>query len=465
MEENLVLRLEEGCSLNMHSTVRHLAISSNWDGDETELENTVELSRIRSLTVFGKWRPFYISHKMRFLRVLDLEGVEGLADHHLEHIGKHLHLRYLSLRWCEGITYLPDSIGNLRHLETLDIKGTEIFKLPKTITKLSKLLNLKAGRPSLYPCELHKGAKLLCCIPSRMRFNWRHGACTPFARCIEGYNVGVKVPRGTRKLKALHTLRYVHLAWGNAIIKEIKCLTSLRKLGVVGINNTNGLEFCSAISSLCRLESLSVLAHDSLNGCLDGMCTAPENLQSLKLSGSLEKLPVWIKGLQNLVKLKLQFTTLSCNWAAMETLGYLPYLSILGLHEGESMMDVIRFQSGLFRKLTVLDLLYFSMEIKSVEFEEGSMPKLEVLTLFLEDTETAFFGLEHLRSIKEVRLGVQFNENSTKFSENMSLEEMEKAEEQSKEAEKKTKLVKDKLRKELQIQLHRDENRPILKVE
>ena len=73
-EENLVFRLEEGCSSNTHGAVRHLAISSNWEGDEHQLETTVDLSRIRSLTVFGNWRPFYISDKMRFLRVLDLEG-------------------------------------------------------------------------------------------------------------------------------------------------------------------------------------------------------------------------------------------------------------------------------------------------------------------------------------------------------------------------------------------------------
>ncbi|VAI63588.1 unnamed protein product [Triticum turgidum subsp. durum] len=145
LEENLLFRLEEGCSLNTHGAVRHLAISSNWEGDEHELESTVELSRIRSLTVFGKCRPFYISDKMRFLRVLDLEGTDGLTNHHLEHIGEFLHLRYLSLRGCDHIYYLPDSVGNLRQLETLDIKGTGIGMLPRTTIKLSKLCYLYAG--------------------------------------------------------------------------------------------------------------------------------------------------------------------------------------------------------------------------------------------------------------------------------------------------------------------------------
>jgi hypothetical protein len=47
MKENLVFRLEEGCSSNTHGTVRHLAISSNWEGDEDKFQSIVELSRIR----------------------------------------------------------------------------------------------------------------------------------------------------------------------------------------------------------------------------------------------------------------------------------------------------------------------------------------------------------------------------------------------------------------------------------
>nr|UBY07351.1 NBS-LRR disease resistance protein [Dasypyrum villosum] len=234
MEENLVFRLEEGCNSNNQGAVRHLAISSNWDGDEGQFEATMKLSCIRSLTVFGKWRPFYLSDKMRFLRVLDLEGTKDLADHHLEHIGNHLHLRYLSLRGCEGIYYLPDSVGNLRQLETLDIKYTRILRLPRTIAKLSKLCQLKAGN------EFYIGEErpsLACCVPF---------ACC-CAMVIQAY--AVKVSVGIGELKSLNTLQCVHLEWENAIIQEIEGLTNLRKLGVYGIDRGNGPKFCSAISA------------------------------------------------------------------------------------------------------------------------------------------------------------------------------------------------------------------------
>jgi Leucine-rich repeat (LRR) protein len=443
MEENLVFRLEEGCNSSTRGAVRHLAISSSWRGDEFELESTVELSHVRSLTVFGKCRPFYISDKMRFLRVLDLQGTTGLTSHHLERIGKLLHLRYLSLRACEGLYYLPDSVGNLRQLETLDIKYTRILMLPKTITKLTKLRYLKAGStlrvyadwPLRY-LQCCVPELLACCLPGRMCFNKR---CAERRFTIEHY--GVKVPRGIGKLKTLHTLQHMHCA------QEIKDLTSLRKLGVVGINRKNGPEFCSAISSLSRLESLSLQSRKlSFDDSLHGMYSPPENLQSLKVHGNLGKLPGWIKGLQNLVKLKLIWTQVFDDSETIQVLGNLSNLSILGLVEGSSSEGSFTFQSGLFRSLTVLELE--DTEVISVKFESASMPKLEVLSLTPRHSTTVISGLEFLPSIKEVRLDVKF------YYEFDTTEE----------AEKEAKHMEDKVTEDLVKQLASNQNKPILKM-
>ncbi|KAM0890544.1 hypothetical protein ACQ4PT_026984 [Festuca glaucescens] len=139
MEENLVLTLEEGCSSNSQRTMRHLAINGNWKGDQSEFESIVDMTRVRSVTVFGKWKSFFISDKMSLLQVLDLEDTTGLQGHHLKHIGKLLHLRYLSLRGCLHIYHLPDSLGYLRELVTLDVRDTRIIKLPRSIVNLQKL--------------------------------------------------------------------------------------------------------------------------------------------------------------------------------------------------------------------------------------------------------------------------------------------------------------------------------------
>uniref|UniRef100_A0ACD5T883 Uncharacterized protein n=2 Tax=Avena sativa TaxID=4498 RepID=A0ACD5T883_AVESA len=144
-EENLVFTLEDGCCLSStQGPIRHLVIGSNWKRDGDALPSVLDLSHVRSLTVFGEWRPFFISENMRFLRVLDLEDTTKLRDHHLDRVVKLHHLKYLSLRGCFNIFCLPNSLGNLRHLQTLDVRGTRIFELPTTITNLGKLQNLCA---------------------------------------------------------------------------------------------------------------------------------------------------------------------------------------------------------------------------------------------------------------------------------------------------------------------------------
>lgn len=94
--------------------------------------------------MFGQWKPFYISDKMKVLRVLDLEGTNDLQNHHLQPIWKLLHLKYLSLRGCRDIFSLPDSLGNLKQLQTLDIFGTPTIKMPHAIIKLRKLQSIHA---------------------------------------------------------------------------------------------------------------------------------------------------------------------------------------------------------------------------------------------------------------------------------------------------------------------------------
>lgn len=147
MQDNLVFELDGHCSLDSQHAGKHLTISINWYRAKFIFES-LELSRLRSLTVFGEWRSFFISAdaKMKMLRVLDLEDTSGVRDDHLKHIGKLMpQLKFLSLRGCKDITCLPSSLGCLRQLQTLDIKCTSIVTLPPAIMKLEKLQYVCAG--------------------------------------------------------------------------------------------------------------------------------------------------------------------------------------------------------------------------------------------------------------------------------------------------------------------------------
>uniref|UniRef100_A0ACD6ALL7 Uncharacterized protein n=1 Tax=Avena sativa TaxID=4498 RepID=A0ACD6ALL7_AVESA len=265
-----------------------------------------------------------------------------------------------------------------------------------------------------------------CCAPHRFSYYEdmnRHDICTAaccailpaVAMRLDMY--GVLAPRGMRKLIALHTLGVVNIAHGE-VIQDIQELTRLCKLAVTGISRRNSRDFCLAINSLNHLESLSIRSEGEpgLWQCLDGMSSpeSPLNLQSLKLYGNLVKLPQWMQGLQNLVKLNLRSTRLSEHDDSMEVLGKMPNLSILRLLEKSFQGEELRFKTGDFRSLTVLVFGNFG-DIKCVKFEQGSMPILEQLQVKNEwrasksgcpDGRVTFLGLDFLPSIKEAWFNV-----------------------------------------------------------
>ncbi|KAK3159839.1 hypothetical protein QOZ80_1BG0051690 [Eleusine coracana subsp. coracana] len=78
------------------------------------------------------------------VRVLDLEGCDlSSRNLNLRHVGKLGHLRYLGLRRTH-IRELPDEVGKLQFLQTLDVRGSHgVQELPATITGLRKLMCLR----------------------------------------------------------------------------------------------------------------------------------------------------------------------------------------------------------------------------------------------------------------------------------------------------------------------------------
>ncbi|CAL4895594.1 unnamed protein product [Urochloa decumbens] len=307
MEENLVFTLEGSCSMNSQRTGRHLAIGSTWDRD-INVFKSIDVSRLRSLTVFGDWRSFFISENMRLLRVLDLEDASGVTEKDLEQIVKLLpRLKFLSLRGCRHIFRLPDSLSDLQQLQTLDIRDTFINMVPKSIIKLQKLQFICAG--NAIPLDNDTGRVQIlpppAGSPSFSEFSRRNRIGIP-------HNFCVKVPGGIGILTALNYLGVidVSVSRGKAVIKELKNLTLLHNLGVSGINRNNSHEFFATISGHRHLESLSVMFDNDNLGCMDGIAPPPENLRSLKLYGLVGKLPVWMMQLRSLTRIDLQMTTL-----------------------------------------------------------------------------------------------------------------------------------------------------------
>ncbi|KAF7082197.1 hypothetical protein CFC21_086077 [Triticum aestivum] len=432
-EENLVFTLEEGCCLSdTQGAIRHLVIGSNWKRDKDVLESMLDLSYVRSFTVFGEWRSFLISDNMRFLRVLDLEDTLELKDHHLDEIGQFRHLKYLSLRGCQNIFYLPNSMWNLRHLETLDVRGTRVYELPTTITNLWKLQHLRTDgywdRERGVKKEddiVRKYERYIDCISTCQ-------TCSVFLRPqvldagLNRYDIfnlyrfqerqldGVIHPKGIGKLKALHSLGVVDVSGrnGNVTVKEFGELTQLCKLKVGGLSYRNINELWSAIAGHNQLQSLSAEIGDpheernELDGCLGEGLLPPSSVESLSLDGKLVNVTEWIHKLQNLTKLVLRNSRLEQD-DAIQALGVLPNIAVLRLRTNSFTGTQLHFQRSSFPSLMVLTLGFLD-NLKSVLFEEDAMPKLQLLQVGWCSKVKDISGLPSLTSLKEIQLGSHY---------------------------------------------------------
>uniref|UniRef100_A0A453MSU8 Uncharacterized protein n=2 Tax=Aegilops tauschii TaxID=37682 RepID=A0A453MSU8_AEGTS len=361
-EENLVFTLEEGCCLSdTQGAIHNLVIGSNCKRDKDVLESMLDLSHVRSLTVFGQWRSFFISDSMRFLRVLDLEDTLELRNCHLDKIGQLRHLKYLSVRGCSRISCLPNSLGNLSHLETLDVRGTRLNELPKTFTNLQQLQHLRGDSLFFMPQVLD------VCLNRHDLFNL------------------YRFSGGIAKLKGLYTLGNVFVSCGNgkATVKKIGDLSQLRKLKVQGINELDSCELWSAIAGHSQLLSLSVERQSSgvLDGCLCEGLSPPISLESLTLDGELTKATEWIGKLQNLSKLVLEHSELKQDDDAIQALGFLPNLAVLRLNTCSFEGTKLHFQSSSFLNLMVLEL--YVLGVNSI--------KLPFLLLGFQKTTTNLF--------------------------------------------------------------------------
>uniref|UniRef100_A0ACD5TB15 Uncharacterized protein n=1 Tax=Avena sativa TaxID=4498 RepID=A0ACD5TB15_AVESA len=112
------------------------------------LQKKSKLSSVRSLAIFNSGILDFKSCKM--MRVLDLDGCDGVDETVLRDICELAFLKYLKLRQ-PSIREVPKEIKNLKHLQTLDTGDTpEAILLPVVVIMLPELAYL-FGRFELLP--------------------------------------------------------------------------------------------------------------------------------------------------------------------------------------------------------------------------------------------------------------------------------------------------------------------------
>ncbi|KAI5324844.1 hypothetical protein L3X38_033917 [Prunus dulcis] len=335
------------------------------------------LSRLRSFLVFATGASSFSFSKtllfdLTLLRVLDLEDVP--IDNLPDEVTYLFNLKYLNLRGTP-IKELPESIGQLRNLQTLNIMDTNIEALPRGI---SKLLNL------------------------------RHLVMSHYQNLSQV--IGVKIPSSISKMKKLQYLGCIK-SEGN-IIRLIGNMTQLKALGITNVKERDEEDLCASIQEMKVLSKLGLWVADGEDFLrVDALSSPPPFLDTLTLSGKLEKVPHWVCSLHSLIYLRMGGSRLEEE--VLPHIEALPSLRLLCL-DNSYVGKELCFSSG-FVKLTYMALVNFSL-VNKITIEEGVMPNLDFLIInTCLSLERLPLGIEHLTKLQ----GYTFESVSEQFTESI----------------------------------------------
>jgi hypothetical protein len=396
--------LEGNDNLCKESQGQYLTIGSSWKRDES-LFDDLDFSQLQSLTVSGEWKTFFISCKMKSLRVLDLEDAKDITHEELKRILELVpRLRFLSLRGHEGITRLPDTLSGLKNLQTLDIRNTSVMLLD--LRKLEKLHYIRAGTNVPW-IDIGDGSTAE--RQSNPSISRSRNVVSRMSKIRHGHDgsIGVKVHGGIRNLKVLHTLGAVNIntSNGKGMLEEICLLKQLKKLQVCGINRKNSQNLSRAIMNLQSLESLSLQLEKENHVLNWDHISPPTSVLKFKLRWHVKELPALrFKDLNNLRKLVLEMTALLTPLEIRDQLGSLKSLRTLRLLVNEDQVGALRFPTDRFSELHDLEIAC-KCSMLHVSFGDGSTKKLEVLKLECRaGSSIQVSDLENAISLKQVWL-------------------------------------------------------------
>lgn len=339
------------------STSRRLALH-NISVDLQHLKRTSP--NLRTLVGFNLRSSHEINksiHRIKLLRVLDLEGARNLERLPKE-ITSMIHLKYLGLRRTK-LKELPSTIGDLSNLQTLDTSHTQPIPVPDAFWKIQTL-----------------------------RHVFVVGGC----------------PHTIGNLKNLQTLKV--LGSGQWIEKDLEELTNLRHLHISNLLDSHGKPLCDSLDKLEHLVSLKVTtSSQSIPGNIITALSNHYQLHKLGLNGrlsdeqhfhSIQEFPT------KLTKITLRSSQLRQD--PMKVLETLPNLQILKLESGAYMGEVMISSMDGFVQLQHL-ILSGLKNLANWIIQSGAMPGLTRLHIAdCEKLEMIPEGLQQLTKLKELEL-------------------------------------------------------------
>lgn len=177
----------------------------------------------------------------------------------------------------------------------------------------------------------------------------------------------------------LQKLAFIDVAEDSRLVKELKRLQQLRRLGIMGLKKEDGKHLCAAIEFMTFLESLSVYSKTkSEEIVLDHFQSQlPLTLKRLYLNGPMMAFPSWIFELKCLTKIRLRWSSLEIDpLEILESLDNLVEVQLLAAYRGKN----LRIRNKGFKKLKILNL-YDLHPLESLTIEKGGLPLLELMAI------------------------------------------------------------------------------------
>ncbi|CAN6222780.1 unnamed protein product [Urochloa humidicola] len=361
--------------------IRRLSLHSS-SNTRASINERKQLFKLRSFDVFGH-AGFMMPALSRFrvLRVLQLENCFNMEKNYLKDLGKLHHLRFLRLHGLR-FTMLPDSIGNLESLETLDIRGaTSSILLPLSFGKLGKLVRLRAEIVELPDSVTLENMKSLQEL------------------------VGIRAT--SHAMTEIGKLREVKVL--ELFIEKKPESTTGNPIELIPTH----LQMCPSLLKVLVLRT-SIIC--SLDYCL---VHVPSGLHVFMCDGFFTVFPRWIDpSLSCLTVLSITLLRVRVQPEHLDKLAQLPslrflQLSALGTPDDEQEKLVIHSSASAFPCLTDLRIDSALMFLK---FQRGAMRKLRRLCLSFEargtnkhfQTKNFDYGFENLLSLHHVVIELWF---------------------------------------------------------
>ncbi|WVZ49214.1 hypothetical protein U9M48_000591 [Paspalum notatum var. saurae] len=342
-QEASFVDIHNGNDIVYLATTRRLSLQ-NCSDKYAALGNS--LPKLRS--IFGHGNPqetikLYIEEMFqvsKFLRVINLQGIE-IGPNLPETIGNVAHLQYLGVTACL-LKHIPSTIENLKNLQTLDVRNTYVDKLPDVFWRITTLRHVFGG--------------------------------------------GLFLPKEVGDLKHLQTLESIYSdennCWNSKTFEKMVHLQSLH----VWDDSDNSIN-AEAISTVIEKENLLeyldtlILAVNKIQLSLF-TSSSMRRLRTLKVYGELDRsaLQSTLKESKfyfpNLNLLSLSYTKVSQDF--INKLGKLPLLAnlILDTESYENSDGLLVFCAGGFKSLTKLTLSDLENAVKKLKIEKSALPEL-----------------------------------------------------------------------------------------